>query len=178
MVSINPAVSGMPNVVFLFKVESMKSIPASVAIIGVAALLAAAIFAPVTALAADWAPSAERTVFPHASTVMSARETAPVILASSDTSDPYRYSRERLNWGYGGAKLEHHFGMHPDDPERPRYRRYYPYVYGGYSFSAPYFVNRSDYYRPEYDKVPYGKAQKYRWGRDHKKQDVWEDGRW
>jgi hypothetical protein len=171
-------VSGVPNVVLLFKVESMKSIPASVAIIGVAALLAAAISAPATALAADWAPSAPRTVFPHAYAAVTEAERGPVILASSETSDPYRYSRERLNWGYGGAKVEHHFGMHPDDPERPRHRRYYPYVYGGYAFSAPYFVNRGDYDRPEYDKVPYGKAQKYRWGREHKKQDLWDNGRW
>ena len=146
----------------------MKSIPASVAIIGVATLLAAAIATPVTALAAGWsAPAAHFE-----------RGDARVVLVSSETSGPNRYTRERVPFGYGGARLEHHFGMHPDDPERPRHRHYYPYVWGGYGFSAPYFVKRSEYSRPEYEQQPYGRAQKYRWGRDYKRKDQWEDGRW
>jgi len=155
----------------------MKSIPASVAILGVATLLVAAVAAPVAAVAADWTPPAAPAAFPYAYAPV-AKEPAPIVLASGERSDPHRYTRERLPFGYGGARLEHHFDYHPHDDDRPRYRHYYPYVWGGYSFSAPYFVNRSDYSRPEYDKVPYGKAQKYRWGRDYKRPDVWEDGRW
>lgn len=145
----------------------MKLIPASAVILGLAAVLAVSA-APATVSAADLTAS---------SSAPQTYRDAEVIVVKDD-ADPYRYTRERIWPGYGGAKLEHHFGYHPDDPERPRYRRYYPYVWGGYAFSAPYFVNKHDYSRPEYDKPAYGKAQKYRWGRDYKRPDVWEDGRW
>jgi hypothetical protein len=152
----------------------MKSIPASVVFLGVAALCAASIAGPATVSAADLDAPSKNFSQPYARY----HEDSAGVVVVKDDSDPYRYTRERIWPGHGGAKLEHHFGYHPDDPERPRYRKYYPYVWGGYAFSAPYFVNKHDYSRPEYDKPYYGKAQKYRWGRDYKRPDVWEDGRW
>ena len=176
----------------------MKSIPASVAILGIATLMAATLAVPAAVSAADWIPRAEPrlAVEPMATPAYPVAEAAPAAfpyaysytlhedgdLAALVTrvrdEDPYRYTRERVWPGHGGARLEHHFGMHPDDPERPRYRHYYPYVWGGYAFSAPYFVKRGDYNRREYTKPDYGKAQQYRWGRDYKRPDQWEDGRW
>ena len=153
----------------------MKSIPASVAFVGVATVLAVAVALPAAAQAADWTPP---PAFPHPYTAVHRDEPVPVISVRDHSADPYRYTRERIPLGYGGPRIEHEFGIHPDDPERPRNRHYYPYVWGGYAFSAPYFVNRSDYSRPEYDQQPYGKAQKYRWRRDYKRPGQWEDGRW
>jgi hypothetical protein len=161
----------------------MKSIPASLVIVGVATLLAASISVPVSVSAADWGTPAEpaqsaQAAFPYAYAPADETAQGAVILITDREADPYRYTRERIWPGYGGAKLEHHFGMHPDDPERPRYRKYYPYAWGGYAFSAPYFVKRGEYNRPDYEKPAYGKAQKYRWGRDYKKPDLADDGRW
>ena len=157
----------------------MQSIPASVAIVGVATLLVAATVLPATVSAADCCVAAAQSpaVFPYAYTAHE-NDHAGSVHTVDDERDPYRYTRERIWPGYGGARIEHHFGIHPDDPERPRYRKYYPYVWGGYAFSAPYFVKRHEYSRPEYDKPVYGKAQKYRWSRDYKRPSQWEDGRW
>jgi hypothetical protein len=145
----------------------MKSIPASLMIIGVATLLAASVAVPASVSAAD---------FPYAYAHHDHGAEAPVVLVAG--GDPHRYTRERVWPGYGGPNLEHQFGIHPHDSEKPRNRHYYPYVWGGYAFSAPYFVKRGDYSRPEYEKPAYGKAQARRWGRDHKRPDQWEDGRW
>jgi hypothetical protein len=86
--------------------------------------------------------------------------------------------RERIYKGYGGPFLRHQFGTTPDDPDRPHNRHYYPYAWGGYGFSAPYFVSRGDYDKRTYERVPYGRDQKYRFGRDHWHEDRWNDGRW
>lgn len=142
----------------------MTCIPASAAIVGVATLLTVSLLLPATAGAADWIEPSHQPL-----SILPVRDRA---------EDPHRYTRERIWPGYGGANLEHHFGIHPHDSERPRYRKYYPYVWGGYAFSAPYYVKRGDYSRPEYEKPAYGKAQKYRWGRDYKRPDQWDDGRW
>ena len=155
----------------------MKSIPASVAIIGIATLLVAATGLSTIASASDCCEAAAAPTFPYAYAAPAPCCAADVVTVA-DESDPYRYTRERVWPGHGGAFVEHHFGIHPDDPQRPRYRHYYPYAWGGYAFSAPYFVKRHEYNRPHYDKPVYGAAQKYRWGRDYKRPDQWEDGRW
>lgn len=162
----------------------MKSIPASLVIVGVATLLAASTAVPAAVSAADRpeAYAAPATCapacFPQPYTDYREPADAQVVLVGDRNDDPHRYTRERIWPGYGGARLEHHFGIHPHDSERPRYRHYYPYVWGGYAFSAPYFVKKGDYSRPEYEKPAYGKAQQRRWGRDYKRPDQWEDGRW
>ena len=75
--------------------------------------------------------------------------------------------------GYGGFTLYHNFNL--NKWERPYHRHYYPRTWGGYSFSAPYFVSRHDYERPTYQKLYYGKAQKNRWWKGHR--DI-EHGDW
>jgi hypothetical protein len=75
-----------------------------------------------------------------------------------------RRSDDRLYFGYGGPDIWHEFARKPG--ERPHHRHYYPRRWGGYAFSAPYFVDKRDYQFPRYRKVPYGKAQRNRYSRE------------
>jgi hypothetical protein len=78
--------------------------------------------------------------------------------------------------GYGGFTLYHNFNL--DKWERPYHRHYYPTRWGGYSFSAPYYVSRHDYERPTYHKLYYGKRQKLRWLKENRSIEYGDWRRW
>jgi hypothetical protein len=108
----------------------------------------------------------------HAAVAMPEDEVAHVVTARYD-------ARETVYKGYGGPTIEHHFGREPCRDCRPYNRHYYPYVYGGYGFSAPYFVKRDEYHPQRWDhKLPYGWRQKRWWGKDARHPDRQDEGRW
>ena len=86
--------------------------------------------------------------------------------------------RDSVWFQHGGPNIIHEFGYHPLDPARPRNRHYYPYVYGGYAFSAPFYVSRHEYLRRHYAPLDYGLAQKRRFYRGFKHPGDGDFGRW
>ena len=78
--------------------------------------------------------------------------------------------------GYGGFSLYHNYNL--SKHERPYHRHYYPRHWGGYAFSAPYFVTRHDYEKPVYERLNYGNKQKARWFRQHRHAEHADWGSW
>jgi hypothetical protein len=78
-------------------------------------------------------------------------------------------------FGYGGPTIWQEF---PRKGEERRWNHhYYPQRWGGYAYSAPYYVHRKDYIRPTYRKVPYGALQKKRFYKEFRVHRI-ERERW